>query len=307
MDDRPLPGPWITEEALAGDASTRGYARLRDANGNSAVIVRYPDEVLWQIARDLEVRSWCARLGLRVPALLEHPPGSSWAVVEDFGPTDAEHRLQSAPPKTHLPLTKRLVEPLAVLSRIAPSRLPPWNRPLDGARLRWELAGFELWFLRHRRNMRPASIISTWLDVLAEDIARHPKRICHRDFHANNLFFLEDETVGVIDFQDILVGPDTYDIVSCLHERAIPDLLDEQQRAEVLGHWAHETSADEGWGIRARQVRLQRALKVLGTFARFEAAGATGYVPWMLALSRDVLPELQALGAPHALTDLLLD
>lgn len=307
MDEQPTPKPWIEEKPLAGDASTRRYARLTDAVGNAAVMVRYPDEVFWQIERDLDVRSWCARQGLRVPALLEHPPGSNWAVVEDFGPSDAEDTLQAATASGQLTLTKRLVGPLVLLSRIAPSTLPRWNQPLDARRLRWELAGFELWFLRHRKGSQPPADVGSWLDALAEDIDHHPKRVCHRDFHTNNLFFVENSDVGVIDFQDILIGPDTYDIVSCLNERAVPELLGVQGREEVAEHWARETSAAAGWRGRARQVRLQRALKVLGSFARFEALGKTSYVPWMLALSREVAPELQAAGAPPALTGLLLD
>jgi hypothetical protein len=76
---------------------------------------------------------------------------------------------------------------------------------------------------------------------------------------------------------------------------------------QVAEHWARVTSAEPGWRVRSRQVRLQRALKVLGSFARFEAAGKNGYVPWMLALSRGIVPELSAAGAPPALIDLLLD
>jgi len=307
MESRGLPNPWVSEVALKGDASTRRYARLTDATGNTAIIVRYPREVLWQVERDLLAREWCERNGLRVPRLLDHPAGSNWAIVEDFGPDDAEHTLKSAPPGTRLRLTKRLVEPLAVLSRLVPSDLPRWNLPLGADRLRWELAGFELWFLRHRRNSRPPASVGGWLDGLAEDIGRHPLRICHRDFHVNNLFLLDTGEVGIIDFQDILVGPDTYDLVSCLNERATPDLLNEARRMEVAEHWTRITAADRGWRVRAHQVRLQRALKVLGSFARFEAEGKNGYVPWMLALSRAIVPELRAVGAPPALIDLLLD
>jgi hypothetical protein len=263
--------------------------------------------VAWEIERDLEARSWCELHGVRVPNLVEHPSGSDWAMVEDLGSADAEFALRSSAPGERLALTVRLSEPLCTLSLIDPASLPAWNPPLDRARLRWELAGFELWFLRHRCAVRPPSDVSTWLDDLAADVDHHPKRICHRDYHINNLFFLDNGGVGVIDFQDLLVGPDTYDIVSLLNERSLPELLDESERAAVLEHWARATSLESGWTDRARSVRLQRALKVLGTFARFEAAGSPSYAPWMIALAREVAPELRAAGAPPDLTDLLLD
>jgi len=307
MDNDQLPSPWIREEPLIGDASARRYSRLTDRHGNSAILVRYPRDVAAQIERDLETRSWCERHGLRVPALVSHPPASPWAVLEDFGPADAEVSLRSAASADRLPLLVRLIEPIFALAKVSPSDLPPWNPPLDTTRLRWELAGFELWFLRHRHGICPSAEISGWLDGLASSIARHPRRVCHRDFHLNNLFVLHDGGVGVIDFQDILVGPDTYDIVSVLYERSLPELLDEADRATAMERWARWTAAEEGWGLRAHQVRVQRALKVLGSFARFEAAGASSYVPWLINLARTVAPELETVGAPPDLTDLLLD
>jgi len=280
---------------------------LTDGHGNSAILVRYPRDVASQIERDLATRSWCERHGLRVPALVAHPLAAAWAVLEDFGSADAEVSLRSAAIGDRLPLLIRLTEPILALAGVPPSALPPWNTPLDRTRLRWELAGFELWFLCHRHHIRPTADVSRWLDGLTSNIARHPRRICHRDYHLNNLFVLENGDVGVIDFQDILVGPDTYDIVSMLYERSLPELLSEADRVMVMERWALATDAEEGWLHRARQVRVQRALKVLGTFARFEAAGASSYVPWLITLAHTVASELETVGAPHHLSDLLLD
>jgi len=278
-----------------------------DASGASAILVRYPEDIRWQIERDLEARAWFDAHDVRVPALLEHRPEAGRAVIEDLGPADAEQTLGEAPPGERSALTARLLEPLVVLAGIAPAELPPWNPPLDAKRLRWELAGFELWFLRHRKDTPPTAAVSSWLDNLAAEIGRHPKRICHRDFHLNNLFVLAGGEVAVIDFQDILIGPDTYDIVSLLHERAMPRLLGNRQRSEAMESWARQGRIDLGWELRARQVRLQRALKVLGTFARLDASGNRIYTPWLGALAREVLSDLDAAGAPPDLTDLLLD
>jgi len=307
MDSKDLPAPWIRETPLVGDASTRRYSRLVARDGRTAILVRYPAVIRWQLDRDLEVRSWCAGHGVRVPALLERPSDADWALVEDLGSGDAERSLRDAGGTEREGLLAGALSPISTLADIEISELPGWNAPLDRSRLRWELAGFELWFLRHRCGSRPETSVGRWLDRLAEEIDGHPTRICHRDFHINNLFFLPTGEVAVIDYQDILVGPDTYDIVSLLNERAVPDLLTEQQRTAVGQAWARSTSVDPGWTNRAAVVRLQRALKVLGTFARFEAAGKASYVPWMVGLSRAVLPELRAVGAPPALTDRLLD
>ena len=302
-----LPKPWIRDQILPGDASSRRYARVWDRHDRTTVLVSYPKSVRNQMSRDLEVRAWCAEKGLRVPALLDHDLGEGWAVLEDFGPDDAECALQDAPHGDREELGLQFVTPLVTLAGLQPTTLPAWNPPLARARLRWELAGFELWFLRHHHEMAPSPSVGRWLDELAAAIGEHPKRVCHRDYHLNNLFLLADGTVGLIDYQDILVGPDTYDAVSLLGERGMPRVLPETERIQIQKSWAADTDARPGWSERWRLVSAQRGLKVLGTFARLAAGGAEAYGDWAEDLVRQIAPELAALEAPTELVDLLLD
>jgi hypothetical protein len=242
-----------------------------------------------------------------VPALIDHDLDKGWVVFEDFGSHDAESSLDNTPPEERAALARRFLEPLVTLAGLEPSDLPSWNPPLDRMRLRWELAGFELWFVRHHLQFTPTPAIGHWLDDLAAAIDTHPRRVCHRDYHLNNLFVLADGSVGLIDYQDVLVGPDTYDAVSLLGERALPRLLEEEERAEVQEAWAENTDVRPAWRERWHLVRVQRALKVLGTFSRLVTSGAEPYGPWMNALAHETGPELAALGAPSELVDLLLD
>ncbi|MBP1620485.1 MAG: aminoglycoside phosphotransferase, partial [Acidobacteria bacterium] len=135
----------------------------------------------------------------------------------------------------------------------------------------------------------------------------HPRRVCHRDYHLNNLYFVATGEVAVIDAQDVLVGPDTYDAVSLLEERAMPELVAADERRRLAGSWATRTAAAAGWERRYRLVRAQRALKVLGTFARLEAAGRTGYTPWMDGLAARLAADAGALELPGVVVDRLLD
>ncbi|MCU0303122.1 MAG: phosphotransferase [Thermoanaerobaculales bacterium] len=306
MPPHPLP-IWRRIEPLTGDASDRRYSRLRSAEGRTAILVEYPRAAGDRLVRDLEVLAWCRDRGLRVPDELARDPAAGRAVLEDLGPDDAEHALGSASSDRRPDLVGRLLEPLAILARCDPAALPPWNPPLDRGRLRWELAGFELWFVRHHRSRPPSSRLGAWLDDLAAAIDAHPRRVCHRDYHLNNLLVDTDGTVGVIDVQDILVGPDTYDIASLLGERAATRLLTTADRREALDRWARLTGADPGWRDRAEATGLQRALKVLGTFARFTASGRPGYRSWLDELAAEVVPRLAAAGAPGDATALLLD
>ncbi len=298
---------WVRESALVGDASSRRYSRLWDADGHSAVVVRYPSGVRERLALDLEVRSWCEERGLRVPHLLATELEEGWAVLEDFGEDDAEQQLAAAAPEARLALALAAIGPLTALSEIPPEELPAFNPPLDRARMRRELSGFEQWFLGSRLTGQPPAVVGRWLDGLAEEIDGHPKRVCHRDFHLNNLFVLGNGEVGMIDFQDLLVGPDTYDAVSLLEERGMPRLLGEEERHSWRQSWAAATHAAPGWDERWRKVKVQRGLKVIGTFARLTADGASGYAVWLEALRKTLAPLLEEVAAPRQLVDLLLD
>jgi len=302
-----LPKPWIREQALLGDASSRRYARLWDRHDRTALLTFYPRSVRGQMSRDLEARAWCAAHGLRVPSLLDQDFGEGWAVLEDFGRDDAESSLEDAPPDVRGELGLRLIAPLVTLAGFRPTDLPTWNPPLDRARLRWELAGFELWFLRHHLEMAPSTSVGRWLDELAETIGEHPQRVCHRDYHLNNLFLLADGSIGLIDYQDILVGPDSYDAVSLLGERGMPRVLAKTERIQIQESWAADTDAEPGWQDRWRLVSVQRGLKVLGTFARLVAGGANAYSTWVEDMVGHLAPELALLEAPSELVNLLLD
>ena len=145
------------------------------------------------------------------------------------------------------------------------------------------------------------------MDEIATTVDSHPKRVCHRDYHLNNLFFLDTGEVGVIDFQDMLVGPDTYDAVSLMCERGMPDMIGSSDRVQIKEEWADATSTLPGWQERWRLVRIQRGLKVLGTFSRLSASGVSTYDRWMHHLARTLAPELESSDAPSKLVDLLLD
>lgn len=297
---------WVREIELAGDASYRRYTRLIAATGATVIRVTYPADRAEALVRDCEVLAWLSERGLRVPKRLwpQREPGRVY--LEDFGEEDAEKALRQSDPRERGERVRGLVSPLVALSAMTIDDLPPWNTPLGAQRLREELAAFEEWFLSRflETALRPA--VGGWLDELAATVGRHPLRVCHRDYHLNNLFFLADGQVGVIDAQDLLVGPDTYDAVSLVGERAFPDLLGEEEARAWLELWAETTGAAIGWERRALEAGLQRALKVLGTFARLDLNGRPGYRKWMGPLAQRVAPALRALAAPPELEDTLL-
>ena len=301
------PSAWRRVAPLAGDASQRRYSRCLGADGRTAILVRYPGLSSSELGRDLEVLDWCRSRGIVVPDILAHDLEAGLALLEDLGDVDAEHALEDASPSDRPHLLQRLLRPLEVLAEIDLEELPAWNSPLDEERMRWELAGFELWFLRHLRGVAPSPALGRWLDGLALAVGGHPRRICHRDYHFNNLMVASDGSVGIIDIQDILIGPDTYDAVSLLFERSAERLLTSAEQGGLLAAWADRTGARPGWRPRSDAVRLQRGLKVLGSFARFVIAGRREYAPWLKELSLRMAPRLEAAGAPPEITAILVD
>lgn len=287
--------PWDAAERLAGDASSRVYYRLR-RGCQTMLLVVYSSGFRDRLARDLETVRRVAATGVRVPIL--HHWGPTWALLEDFGPDDAEATLRRMAPDRRAVEGPRLAVPLGRLATMDPRRVPTWNPPLARDRLRSELEGFERWFLRETVGMKPVPAVTTWLDDLAAQLDSHPRRPCHRDYHLNNLFLLDNDEVGVIDVQDLLLGPDTYDPASLLNERSAPDLLDPGFAAAFLGRWAAEIGPSQGWRDRLRVARLQRGLKVVGTFARLDHGGRVGYRPWLIDLCLDLVEPLAEAGAP---------
>ncbi len=298
---------WVRREPLAGDASSRRYWRLWREDGATAILAEYPADARPAMDRDLEVLRWFSQTGLRVPAVFRHDLDEGWLILEDLGAEDAEGRLRRTPEGERGSLARAAIDPLSVLAGIDVTSLPAWNPALDSDRMRWELAGFELWYVVHHLTGRPSGKLDQWLDDLATEVAAHPVRICHRDYHLNNLFFLPSGKAAMIDVQDVLLGPDTYDAVSLLEERAMAVLVTAKERQQLRQAWALTTGAAEGWEERWLRVRLQRALKVIGTFARLDACGRSGYGSWMRALATDLITEADQLQLPGELVDLLLD
>ncbi|NOZ77910.1 MAG: phosphotransferase [Acidobacteria bacterium] len=300
---------WLSPDRrvpLAGDASNRTYWRLVARGGETAIRADYPEGASARIARDVAVLGWLAGRGVRVPSILFFTVNPPVLIVEDFGPDDAEASLRRAGRSRRRDLAERLLGPLIQLAAIPPGDLPPFNPPLDEGRLRSELADFERWYVSARCGLPVAGVLHSWLDELAGAVGSHPRRVCHRDYHLNNLFVLADGEVGVIDVQDAFVGPDTYDLASLIGERAFPELVDRAGRRRLAKTWAERTGAETGWEMRLEQTLLQRGLKVLGTFSRLEASGKQQYERWVEPLARRLAAAARRAGAPHELEGCLL-
>jgi N-acetylmuramate 1-kinase len=281
----------VAIEVLPGDVGRRRYVRLALTGNESVLGVVYPLE------EDDSRRRWLAARAhlsarIRVPALYAEDSSGN-QILEDFGPEDLASRLASKPAERAVWLSRAA----AIATTIADIPDPDINAPFDAAFFIRELdlareAVFDLW-LGESLDAGERATHDAWAASLAREIEEHPRVLCHRDFHGNNLFPV-GEDVAAIDFQDLRSGPDSYDLASLLWERTTLEWMTEETGGVVVLRFADRRGLEQvAFSRRFDRVLLQRAWKVCGTFARAVAQGKgpvyRWYLPRELALVRRLL------------------
>jgi N-acetylmuramate 1-kinase len=281
-------------EPLSGDVGRRRYYRLHLADNATAVGVIYHEAEEEMKHRWMAVRKALSG-SFRVPDV-HADDGGACQIVEDFGATPLSARLAASSPEQR---RAWLEEAASTAGRLGATPDPGANAPFDAAFFFAEMdrareALFDRW---KKAPLTPAEseTFERFARMLAEEIARHPRRLLHRDFHGDNLFPVANQ-VGIIDFQDARQGPDTYDLASLLYERTTLDWMDEETAERAVGSFSRETGiAVDAVAERFPRVLLQRALKASGTFASVVASGRGGpyrrFLPRQLRLVRRLLSD----------------
>jgi N-acetylmuramate 1-kinase len=279
-------------EVLPGDVGRRRYLRLAIAGEPTVLGVFYPAEEEGALRRWLAARAVLSEAGVRVPRVYAED-GIGNQILEDFGPEDLAMRLAAHPAERPTWL-RRAAD---VARSIAGASDPGVNAAFDAPFFRRELdlareAVFDLW-LEAPLSAEERAIHDDWAAAVAREIEGHPRVLCHRDFHGNNLFPTGD-VVAAIDFQDMRSGPDTYDLASLLWERTTLDWMTEDCATGIVREFAESRGASaRDFTRRMERVLLQRVWKVCGTFARAvsQNRGETyrRYLPGELRLVRRLL------------------
>jgi len=286
--------PVRAARAMAGDVSRRSYVRLELQAGGTAVLALYPPDLEETCRRYLASGRLLAGAGVRVPEVLEEDCGAGWVLLEDLGErTLYEHRGR---PWSELALWfEEAVAALGRIAALAPGEVAALNPPLDGALLRRELRQTRELFLEPlgldggraasgRRDEPPlARELEAALATLCDRLGAEPAAPCHRDFGARNLVPLgpagaaetgPGAAVGVLDHQDLRLGPPAYDLASLLNDSLFPPPDLEERllgRAGVAGAGADRESYHRAAG--------QRTLKAVGSYAAFARRGDGRHLP----------------------------
>jgi aminoglycoside/choline kinase family phosphotransferase len=277
-----LPGRVSTPVPASADASFRRYFRIRDG-AESWIVMDAPPE--HEDCRPfVHVARLLAEAGLNAPRVLASDLDHGFLLLTDLGDTTFIKALREDPSRQH-PLFEDAAD--ALVRWQATSRkgvLPPY----DEALLRRELQLFPDWYLGRHAGLELSAIERDALErvfaqVLANNLAQ-PRVFVHRDFMPRNLMVC-DPNPGILDFQDAVFGPVTYDVAS-LYRDAFLSWDEEVVLDGTIRYWDKARRAglpvNADFGEFWRDVEwmgLQRHLKVLGIFARLRHRdGKSGYL-----------------------------
>jgi len=200
-------------ESASSDASFRRYFRVKTPEGQFIVMDAPPEKE--NIEPFIRIAELLARSHVNVPTIFQQNLTDGFLLLEDFGSQCFLDRLNALNATELYQSAFNTLFNLQTNTAIQNSGLPGYNEPL----LQRELAIFEEWFLNQLLDIEiPASIWETVRTILVNSALEQPVTCVHRDFHSRNLMVLDDDSPGVIDFQDAVIGPITYDLVSLLRD-----------------------------------------------------------------------------------------
>ncbi len=282
-------------DRFAGDASARRYARLTNADTDTAILMETPLADTISMEKFCRIADYLRAVGLSAPEIYHRADADGFMLLEDFGDGLLSSVLDVSP-QAELTHYLRVTDLLVHLHTMPP---PDGLQPYGPT----EMADFT--GVLFDRYVAPLTGADVSKDKQAAEKLIYAALLEHapqsdvvilRDFHADNIVILPDRTglsaFGLLDFQDALLGHRAYDLVSLLED--VRRCVSEETKLACIARYIHETGAESTAFRRAFAVQgAQRNMRILGVFAN-------------LALSHnkpryiDLMPAVWA----HLMTDL---
>lgn len=265
---------------LAGDASFRRYYRLV-REGMSQIVMDTPPEKI-KLASFVHVGSLLAEQGIKTPHIHELDEPLGFALLEDFGDMLFSKALRQQNPQALYPSAIHILMQM----QQKPVKLALKLQVFDQSLMLQELSLFPEWFLQRYLGLQLKSeesqLIQTTFEMLTAQIASQPQVLVHRDYHSRNIMLLKHapsapSQLGIIDFQDAMLGPITYDLVSLLKDCYIQ--LSQAQIQQFLQYFHDQSPLMQNYSLAEFKrdfdwCGLQRHLRILGTFSRLHLRDA---------------------------------
>lgn len=306
-----LPGIAVTRiEPASTDASFRRYFRVVLDDSATLIAMDAPPSHE-DCGPFIAVTGRLEAAGLCVPHIHASNTLEGFLLLEDLGTTSYLDRLNT---NTADRLYRSAISALLQLQQADTEELPSYSAELLASELRL----FTDWFLGKHLDLvldeRQQRTLETVYTQLVDNALEQPTVFVHRDYHSRNLMALDANTPGIIDYQDAVSGPLTYDLVSLLRDCYIE--WPEQQ----IDTWVHSfveqgvaTGTFDRIPIETFQrwfdlMGIQRHLKAIGIFARLNHRdGKPGYLQDIPRTLRYITTIAPRYAQTAALTELLTD
>lgn len=265
---------------VAGDASNRRYERLTLGDGTTSILMDAPPDKGEDTRPFVRITNWLRDASLSAPEIYAQDAEHGFLLIEDLG-DDLFARVIKADPTLERPLYEAASDVLVNLHRATPPTLAPYD-----AKMMTDLAALAfVWYQRgacgETDEAAKIAFESAFLAALTPLDTRMDVLI-QRDYHAENLIWLPDRQgvarVGLLDYQDAMLGHRAYDLVSVLQDArrdVSPDIVHAMTARYIT---ATGVDADQ-FAADFALLGLQRNMRILGVFARLSlGAGKPHYV-----------------------------
>jgi N-acetylmuramate 1-kinase len=258
----------FTINSASSDASFRRYFRV-SSEKNTWIIMDAPPSHE-ELTPFIDIANFLYQHNVHVPEITAVNHKNGFLVLSDFGSSAYLDELNE---NTADSLYQSAIDSLLQIQKCPTTNdinLPLYDRDL----LLQEMMLFPTWYLSEHLNIAAPEFLQTTFDLLIASALEQPNVVVHRDYHSRNLMHTVSNSPGIIDFQDAVVGPITYDLVSVLRDCYI------SWPREKIDQWVNYyfSNAQELGLIDNVPIEqftkwfdlmgLQRHIKVLGIFCR---------------------------------------
>jgi len=291
---------------LAGDASNRRYERLFSPGLPNAVLMDAPPEKGEDTRPFVKIATHLTDIGLSAPRIYAQDATNGFLLIEDLG-DDLFARVAAQDPSREGALYEAAADALIAAQTAAP---PPELAEYGVQAMAETALLLPDWYLKHGTGTPiPAAARDAFSTLVTATLDANigPDRVLvQRDYHAENLLWLPERDgparVGLLDFQDAMIGPPAYDLASLLRD-ARRDVSAAVQEA-TLAHFIAKTGTDEAqFKASYAACSAQRNMRILGVFARLCVRDGKAHYPDLMPrvwdnLQRDLAhPALAELAA----------
>ena len=309
-------------QPLVGDASNRIYTRLVDDENRTWMLMEYPpgaqsvaeeqtpgDTKRFNEFPFVNVQRYLKMKSVNVPEI--YSVGPNYLIVEDLG----DYLLydvfeeEGGNAKIIENLYKKSLDELIKLQvpdEKYAAECIGYSRRYDAAIYNWEFEHFLDYGIEWLVGpIEDRDKLLNYFAAITEQLVKLPISMVHRDYHSKNLIYFQD-SIWVIDFQDLIVAPCHYDVASLLYDSYVdlPDSLVDKMARYFFDHTDEKLtggSYDE-FLKETRLIALQRNMKAAGRFVYiYEKKKKTTHLPYIRLTLRKIADHLKFLGASQAL------